>query len=81
MADVAFVFDRSLYTPSGVQAAVEAYTDHVGAIEVEDAPEALTVTLRDVHDAYRDLIADSFANHALFETIVHVRGTAGEGVA
>lgn len=81
MADVGFVFDRSLYQPAGVQAAVEAYTDHVGGIDVEETAEAVTVTLRDVHDAYRDLIADSFANHALFETILHARGTGGGGAA
>lgn len=75
MADtrLALTFDRSLYHPEGVAAAVEAYSGYAASIDVEEGPEAITVALVGFDPGYGDLIGDSFANHALFETIVRAR--------
>lgn len=70
-------FDRSLYAPAAVQAAVEAYAGYAESITVDEGPERLTVTLTGFDARYGDLIGDSFANHALFETVVATRQAEG----
>ncbi len=82
MADTELVltFDRSLYRPEAISAAVEAYEGYAQAIEVSEGVEDTTVTLRGFDARYGSLIGDSFANHALFETIIRARQVVG-GVA
>jgi len=70
-------FDRSLYQPAAVHAAVAAYEGYAQSISVDEDAERLTVTLTGFDARYGDLIGDSFANHALFETVVASRQADG----
>lgn len=72
MASRQIQFHRSLYLPEAVQAAAEAYADHAKLVVAERGDSTdVTVEVEDPDDL--DLIADSFANHALYETIVRSR--------
>lgn len=68
-------FDRALYHPSGVQAAVEAYEDYTESITVDASEASLTVTLVGFDEGYGEVFGDEFANHALFESVVRTRQT------
>jgi hypothetical protein len=67
-------FSRSLYTNEAVEAAAQAYAG-VAKIEVHAEGSDVLATIEPLDaDAPPDL-ADAFANHVLFETIVRHRGT------
>jgi hypothetical protein len=65
MADL--IFSRSLYTEDAVRAAAAAYAE-VCPIAIETRND--DVIARFPADGVDPSIVDSFANHALFETIV-----------
>lgn len=79
MADTELVlaFHRSLYLPSAVQAAAEAYEGYAEAIDVKASEQDVTVTLRGFDEGYGDMIGDAFSNHVLFETVVRSRQALG----
>lgn len=76
-AELELVFHRSLYLREGVAAAVEAYQGYAETIDVEQGEVDTKVTLRGFDERYGEMIGDSFANHALFETVVRSRETLG----
>jgi hypothetical protein len=66
-----FGLHRSLYAAEAVQAAAAAYAE-LARIEIQDADHEFTVAMDDIDADYaghEEELADSFANHALFETI------------
>jgi len=67
-------FPRSLYRREALDAAVAAYAGLLAA-EVSTSDDAFTATIRAAEGAPAD-VADAFANHALFETIVRERQEA-----
>jgi hypothetical protein len=79
MADTqaSFSFHRSIYSPEGVKAALDAYGGYAAAVDVEEGAQEIVVTLKGYDEGYGDAFGDSFANHALFETIVRARQALG----
>ncbi len=70
-------FHRSLYPVDAVQSAVAAYAE-LATFAVDVGHDRTTVTITDVDADFADQadeFADSFCNHALFETIRSRRGT------
>lgn len=61
-------FDRSLYLPEAVEAAVAAYAEHA-RIEVTSADGAIVALITAVGDIDPGLVANAFSNHVLHETI------------
>jgi len=70
--DRSITFDRALYLPEAVQAAVEAYKAYC-TIDVDTSPTEITVHLRGYDPGYGADFGDAFANHVLFETVVRSR--------
>lgn len=70
-------FHRSLYLPDAVKAAAETYGPYAETVEVDESELETVVTLRGYDPRYGEMIGDSFANHALFETVVRTRETLG----
>jgi hypothetical protein len=68
-------FDRSLYAPEAVEAAVAAYAGHA-EIALEHTGDAIVAVVGAVSGADRETIEHSFCNHALQETIVRMHHTA-----
>ena len=69
------VFDRSLYLPEAVAAAVAAYAGYA-TIEVTQEGDASVVALPEVAGYDADTLTNSFCNHVLHETIVRLRHAA-----
>lgn len=65
-------FDRSLYLPEAVRAAVDAFAEHA-LIELSQREGAMVVVLRDAGSLDPALVLDELSNHVLFETIVRRR--------
>jgi hypothetical protein len=65
-------FDRSLYSPEGVEAAVAAFVDHAD-ITLEREGDAVVAVVGDVKGHDRALIENAFSTFALQETIVRLR--------
>jgi hypothetical protein len=76
MADQ-FKFDRSLYLPEAVDAAVAAYAEHA-KIEVTRTGDEVVAVLSEVTANEPTLVAKSFCNHVLYETVVRMRRAAAE---
>lgn len=76
-SEAQLAFHRSLYLPSAVKAAAEAYADYAQKVEVSESEVEVLVTLAgwDATD-YPDF-ADDFANHVMFETVVQTRSALG----
>jgi len=70
-------FSRSLYLPSAIESAIEAYAD-LARFETGDAGDDVRVTITDVADGVESYLVDEFCNHVLMETIVQ-RGSAEVG--
>lgn len=68
-------FDRSLYSPEAVEAAVAAYADYAD-ITLERSADAVVAVIGAVRGAERELVEHSFCNLALQETVVRVRRAA-----
>ena len=64
-------FDRSLYTPEAVEAAVAAYAEYA-EIAVEHSGDAIVAVVGGVTGGDRQTIENSFCNLALQETIVRM---------
>lgn len=75
MTEATYAFHKSLYLPVAVKAAAEAYGDYAEAIDIAETEVEVIVTLKGFDPGYGDLLGDSFANHALFETVVRARET------
>lgn len=71
-------FERSLYRPEAVQAAVVAYADFA-RIEVLPAGDATEVTILPSEDYDAELVIGGFCNHVLYETIASQRADAVGG--
>jgi hypothetical protein len=65
-------FDRSLYLPDAVRAAVDAFSEHA-SLDVAQREGAIVVTLRDAGEHDPRMLLDELSNHVLFETIVRRR--------
>jgi len=64
-------FDRSLYLPEAVEAAAATYADYA---EVEVTPgDDATVAVISGGGNDPDVVAHSFCNHVLYETIARLR--------
>lgn len=61
-------FDRSLYLPEAVEAAVAAYAEHA-KIEVTQAAEAVVAVVSAAGELDPQLVTNAFCNHVLHETI------------
>jgi hypothetical protein len=70
-------FDRSLYLPEAVAAAVDAYAPYTESQRVETTPTEVIVTLEGYDEGYGEAFGDQFANHALFESVVRAREALG----
>jgi hypothetical protein len=68
-------FDRSLYAPDAVDAAVSAYAEYAD-ITLERSGDAVIVNVGAVRGHDRDTIEHSFCNLVLQETVVRLRRTA-----
>lgn len=68
------VFDRSLYSPDGVEAAAVAYAGYA-EIALEHSGDAIVAVVGGVTGGDRQTIEHSFCNLALQETIVRMRRT------
>ena len=64
-------FDRSLYTPEAIEAAVAAYAEHA-EIALEHSGDAVVAIVGAVTGGDRQTIENSFCNLALQETIVRM---------
>jgi hypothetical protein len=73
------IFDEYLYDLDAVNTAAEAY-GHLADLKIAREDEVITVTMDNIPEEHADVLADSFCNHVLHETIVRVRSEAGEGV-
>jgi hypothetical protein len=73
-------FDRSLYLPEAVDAAVEAYGD-LAKIEVTASDDALVAVIDEVAEEDSRTVLHAFCNHVLYETITRRRQTALDEVA
>ena len=65
-------FDRSLYLPEAVEAAVAAYSEHA-QIELTSTADVLTVVISGVAGNDPEVVANAFCNHVLHETIARMR--------
>lgn len=72
-------FDRSLYLPEAVEAAVAAYAEHA-QIELSTTDDAVVAAISGVVDNDADTVAHAFCNHVLHETIARLRQANPEGV-
>ena len=61
-------FDRSLYLPEAVEAAAAAYADYA-KIELTSSTEAVVANLSEIVEHDPRVVANSFCNHVLHETI------------
>ena len=61
-------FDRSLYLPEAVEAAVAAYSEHA-RIEVTAEQDAVVAVVAALGELDPALVIHSFCNHVLHETI------------
>jgi hypothetical protein len=68
-------FDRSLYLPEAVEAAVGAYAEHA-RFEVSATEEATVVVISAVVEHDVQSLMHSFCNHVLHETIARRREAA-----
>ena len=64
-------FDRSLYAPEAVEAAVAAYAGYA-EIALEHTGDTIVAVVGAVSGGDREMIENSFCNHALQETIVRM---------
>lgn len=62
------IFDRTLYLPEAVEAAVQAYADHA-RFEVTTKTDAVAVAMSDVVEHDPKALMHAFCNHVLHETI------------
>jgi len=69
------VFDRSLYAPEAVHAAVVAYSEFA-RFDVSETPDSLEAVVSEPRENDLDLIVHSFCNYALQETIARSRQVA-----
>jgi hypothetical protein len=74
MANKRIVFDRSLYLPEAVDAAVAAYAEHA-EIEVTPTAEAVVAVISEAVGSDPEIVANAFCNHVLHETIARMRQT------
>lgn len=74
MAD-RIAFDRSLYLPEAVEAAAAAYAEYA-QIEVTPTADAVVAVISEVVEHDPHLVASSFCNHVLHETIARRRQAA-----
>ena len=65
-------FERSLYLPEAVDAAVAAYAGHA-TIEVTSTGEAEVAVISATAGNDPELVANAFCNHVLHETIARLR--------
>jgi len=72
-------FDRSLYLPEAVEAAVAAYAEHA-QIELSTTDDAVVAAISGVVDNDADMVAYAFCNHVLHETIARLRQANPEGI-
>ena len=68
-------FQRSLYLPEAVDAAVAAYAEHA-TIEVTPSADALVAVISAVVGNDAEIVAHAFCNHVLHETIARLRQAA-----
>jgi hypothetical protein len=61
-------FDRSLYLPEAVEAAVAAYAEHA-TIEVTSTDDTVVAVVSAADGIDPELVTHSFCNHVLHETI------------
>ncbi len=73
-------FARDLYSPAGVQAAVDAYGE-LATFEVELKDDEIVVSISEPDPDIADALVDEFLNHALHETITRHRARSAEGAA
>lgn len=73
-------FDRSLYSPEAVEAAVAAFAEHA-SIAIERDGEDIVAVVGDVSGGDRQLIENAFCTFALQETIVRLRRSPAAGDA
>ena len=65
-------FDRSLYLPEAVEAAATAYAEHA-RIELTREGDATVAQISPTGDDDPELLASSFCNHVLHETVTRRR--------
>jgi hypothetical protein len=68
-------FDRSLYLPEAVDAAVAAYAEHA-EIEVTPTADGMVAVISGVVGNDPEVVANAFCNHVLYETIARVHQAA-----
>ncbi len=68
-------FDRSLYTETAVQAAVDAFAGFA-TISVTKETDGWTAVLEDPDPRHADILVDELANYALSETVAAHRSRA-----
>jgi len=71
------VFDRSLYPPEAVEAAVEAFREHA-QIELTQAPEGVVAAIGGVTEDEARAVAHAFGNYVLHESIARRRQSAAQ---
>lgn len=74
MAD-RIIFDRSLYLPEAVDAAVAAYAEHA-TIEVTPDGDTVVAVVSTLGDYDPRTVSNAFCNHVLHETIARRRQAA-----
>jgi hypothetical protein len=59
---------KSLYAMVAVQKAANAYAS-LAEFSIQDEEYEIIITIQNINETYKNILADAFLNHVLFESI------------